>query len=254
MPVVQERRGAAGPRPGGRSVCQPFDRTRRTALFFRNALPTCDALLSLSRAARTTMRPAYSLLGDSAMKLATLIGSLLVALVPGAALAEFTYNNVEVSLIDVELDGPANVDGDGFEVAGSYDLNDRLFLFGEWQDQSLDLGIDGRSLELGAGLKHEINPDLDFVGTLSFVDTQLELGGQSADDDGLALGAGVRSRLGDSFELDALVRYVDFDESGGDTGFAVTGRYYFTRSLAVTFGTDMNDNVDTLRVGFRAEF
>lgn len=188
------------------------------------------------------------------MKRSLLVGSLLAALAPGAAFAEFTYSNVEVNFIDVELDGPANVDGDGFEVSGSYDMSERLFLFGEWQDQSFDFGIDGKSLEFGAGLKHQISPDLDFVGTLSFVDTEVEFGGFSAEDDGLALGGGIRSRLGDSFELDAHLRWVDFDESGSDTGIGVTGRYYFTDSLAVTFGTDMFDNADTLRVGFRAEF
>jgi hypothetical protein len=32
------------------------------------------------------------------------------------------------------------------------------------------------------------------------------------------------------------------------------GRYYFKNKLAVSFGTDLNDDADTLRVGFRAEF
>jgi len=189
------------------------------------------------------------------MKRATLIGALVLALTPGALLAEMRYTNFEVNVIDVELDGSfVNVDGDGFEVSGSYEMNDRLFLFGEWQDQSLDFGIDGKALEFGAGMSHELNPDLDLVGTLSYVDLEVELANFTADDDGLALGGGIRSRVGTSFEIDALLRYVDFDEAGGDTGVAVTGRYYFTPKLAVSFGTDLNDNADTLRVGFRAEF
>lgn len=187
------------------------------------------------------------------MKRTILFSSLLAAMGPGVALAEFTYSNVEVSFIDVELDGAANVEGDGFEIAGSYDLSNRLFLFGEWQDQSFDFDIDGRSLELGAGLKHEINPDLDFVGTLSFMDIELDTGFGSAEDDGLALGGGIRSRLGDSFELDAMLRYIDLDQDS-DTGFSLGGRYYFSQNLALSFGTDMHDNADTLRVGFRAEF
>jgi hypothetical protein len=187
------------------------------------------------------------------MKRSTLVTSLLIALAPAAALAEFNYSNVEVRFIDVELDGPANVDGDGFAISGSYDMSDRWFLHGEWQDQSFDLGIDGQSLEFGAGYKHEINPDLDFVGTLSFLDTEVELGNASIEDDGLALGGGIRSRLGESFEIDAMLRYLDLD-SDSDTGFSLGGRYYFTDSLALSFGTEMYDNVDTLRVGFRAEF
>ena len=188
------------------------------------------------------------------MKRLFLIGSLLAASVPTAVLAEMRYSNFEVSFVDVELDGIANVDGDAWQLAGSYELNSRLFLHGEWQDQSFDFGIDGTALEFGAGLRHALNPSLDLVGTLSYVDVELELAGVTADDDGLALGGGIRSHVSDSFEIDAGLKWVDFDNSGSDTGIEVTGRYYFTDTLAVSFGTDMNDSADTLRVGFRAEF
>ena len=88
-------------------------------------------------------------------------------------------------------------------VGGSYELNDQIHVFGSWQDQSLDFGIDGRSLELGAGYPHGFSDKLDFVGTLSYVDAEVKLGNQTADDDGLALGGGIRSRVGESVELDA---------------------------------------------------
>jgi hypothetical protein len=183
-----------------------------------------------------------------------LIGSLLLALTPGISLAELHYSNFEVSLIDVELDGPGSVDGDGFQIAGAYELNDKFFLLGEWQDQSLDYGIDGTQIELGGGYNHELSPDLDFVGTVSYVDAEVEFAGFSADDDGLALGGGIRSRLGESFEVDAMLNWIDFDEAGSDTGVSATGRYYFNQKMALFFGMDMNDNADTMRIGFRAEF
>jgi hypothetical protein len=188
------------------------------------------------------------------MKRATLIGPLLAAMIPGVSVAEFNYNHAQIALIDVEIDGGPDVDGDGFEISGAYELNDLLFVLGKWQDQSLDFGIDGRVLEFGAGIRHEINPDLDLVGTLSYIDMELDLGPASADDDGLALSGGIRSRVADSVEIDALLRYVDFDDSGGDTGIVVTGRFYFTDTMAVSVGADMNDNADTLSVGFRVEF
>lgn len=189
------------------------------------------------------------------MKSAFVMGALLAAALPGTALAELHYSTFEARLIDVDVDtGAGDVSGDGFSIAGSYEITDKLFLFGEWQDQDFDGGIDGRGLELGAGLSHEIKPDLDFVGTLSLVDQELELGPFSADDDGLALGGGIRTRLAESFELDAMLRYVDMDEAGSDTGIRLGGRYYFTDTMAVSFGMDTNDNADTMHVGFRAEF
>lgn len=188
------------------------------------------------------------------MKRTVLLGSVLAAFVPGVVLADMNYTKFDVSLLDVELDGPAGVDGDGFSLGGSFEVSDRLHVFGEWQDHSLDAGIDGRTIEVGAGITHGFSDTLDFVGTLSYLDSEVKLANLTADDDGLALGGGVRTRLADSFEVDAMLKYVDFDESGGDTGVLVGGRYYFNGSMALGASAEFNDNVDTLRVGFRWEF
>ena len=187
------------------------------------------------------------------MRYTALLGVVLAASVPGVLLADMNYTNLEVSLLDVEQEGP-NVDGDGFELAGSYELGDKIFLFGEWQDHSLDQGVDGRQIELGAGLTHSFSDKLDFVASLSYLDAEVKLGNFTADDDGLALGGGIRSRVADSVELDAGLKYVDFDNAGGDTGFSVGGRYYFNDSMAVGGSAEFNDNADTLRIGFRWEF
>jgi hypothetical protein len=188
------------------------------------------------------------------MKRTALFAAIAAAFVPGVVLADMNYTNFEVSMIDVELDSNVDVDGDGFALAGSYELNDRFHIFGEWQDQSLDFGIDGRSLELGGGYTHSFSSTLDFVGTLSYVDAEVKLGNQTADDDGLAVGGGVRTRLADSFELDASLTLVDFDESGSDTGYSFGGRYYFNDSMALGASVDFTDNADTMRLGFRWEF
>jgi hypothetical protein len=188
------------------------------------------------------------------MKRTALFGAVLAAFGPGLAFADMNYTKFEISMLDVELDSPGNVDGDGFALGGSYELNEKIFLLGEWQDQSLDFGIDGRSLEVGAGYTHGFSDKLDFVGTLSYVDAELKSVNFTADDDGLALGGGIRTRIAQSVELDAGLKYVDFDEAGNDTGFSVGGRYYFNDSMALGGTADFNDNADTLRVSFRWEF
>src|SRR5688572_19233559 len=106
-------------------------------------------------------------LGEVVMKRIALVGTALAALVPNVLLADMNYTNLEVSLLDVEQDSGFSVDGDGFELAGSYELSDRIFLFGEWQDHSLDGGVDGRSIEVGGGLTHGFSDKLDFVASLS---------------------------------------------------------------------------------------
>jgi len=189
------------------------------------------------------------------MKRIALFGSLCL-LAPTALLAQETgpgmsYSAFDVGyLIDVELDGPGNIDGDGFEIGGSYELTDKFYVFGEWQDWSLDAGVDGEQLELGGGFHTPLSNTVDFVATLSYLDAEIGNG----DDDGLGLSGGVRARLSDSFELDGGVRFVDFDEGGNDTGFTVGGRWYFADNMAITARADFFDDVDVLGVGFRVEF
>jgi hypothetical protein len=189
------------------------------------------------------------------MKRIALIGSILCSLAPSAAFAQMRYSAFDASYIDVELDGGiTNVDGDGFEIGGSYELNDKIFLLGKWQDQSLDFGIDGRAIELGAGLHHPLGETVDFVATLTYIDLEVELGNITADDDGLAIGGGIRARVAESFEVDAGLKLVDLDSSGSDTGFNFGGRWYFNETMAIGAAAEFNDNADTLRIGFRAEF
>ena len=83
---------------------------------------------------------------------------------------------------------------------------------------------------------------------------EIGLAGASIDEDGFALGGGIRARLTDAFEVDASLQYVDLDQSGSDTGIKLRGRYYFTDRFAFSLETEFDDDIDTLSLGFRAEF
>jgi len=189
------------------------------------------------------------------MKRTALYGAMMAAFTPNLLLADMNYTLAEVSFVDVELDqGPFDVDGDGFEIAGSYELNEQFFVFGKWQDQDLDFGVDGRTIELGGAYVHSFSDKLDFIGQLSYLDSEVKAGNITADDDGLGLGGGIRARINDDVQLDAGLKYVDFDSSGNDTGFTFGGRYYLNENLAIGASADFNDNADTLRIGVRYEF
>lgn len=189
------------------------------------------------------------------MKLTTLTGTLMLAFVPGAVLADMNYTNFEIGYVDADLDSSfANIDGDGFGLSGSYEIQDNLFVFGQLDELSYDADIDATTYEIGLGLAHAFNEDLDFVGSISYVDAEFDVGPVKVGDDGFALGAGIRSRVAASVEVDAGLRFVDLDQSGSDTGLRLSGRYYFTPSMAASLGADLNDGADTMRLGFRAEF
>ena len=186
-----------------------------------------------------------------------IIGVLVsTLLLPGLAMAEFKYTNIEVNFIDVDFDaGPASVDGDGYRFSGMYLMNPNAFLHGKYEDHDYGFGIDGSVIEFGAGYRHGLSSTLDLIATASYVNAELGVGGLgSVDDDGLGLGGGVRAQVGSSFQVEALLSYVNMDNGGSDTGVDLLGRYYFNDRYAVSVATSFDDNVDTFSVGFRAEF
>lgn len=174
---------------------------------------------------------------------------------PGVAFAQFNYTSAEFNYVDVEIDiGSFDVDGDGFSLAGTYEVAETFFISGSYEDYDLDFGVDGELLRIGGGYFHSLDEDLDFVTTLHFLDAEVSAGNQSADDDGLALAGGIRAQLTDEIQVDALLEYIDMDEGDSDTGIDLRGRYYISPEFAVqlraTFGTD----VETISIGVRGEF
>jgi opacity protein-like surface antigen len=191
------------------------------------------------------------------MKLWTLTGTAAALLtLPALSQAEFNYTTAEANyLLDVEIDGGlANVDGDGLGVGGSFEIADNFFIGGSYEDFDLDFEINGDWLEFGGGYFHELNPDLDFVATLSFVDVELSSPFGSAEDDALALGGGIRTQLSDSIQLDAMLEYYDFDEGDSDTSLDLRGRYYINPEFAVQLRMNLGSDFETIAIGVRGEF
>lgn len=187
------------------------------------------------------------------MRMISTIVLLTVAL-PSISVAQFSYNTIEISLIDVDF-GRASADGDGYEIAGSFDINERLFALASYQDQSLDFGIDGSSFALGIGFHDELGDDLDFVASATLIGSEVKALGFSIDDDGFGIAGGVRGRLADTFQLDALLNWVDLDNSGSDTFISLAGRYYFNEQFAISARTNIgDDNRDIFQLGVRIEF
>ena len=186
------------------------------------------------------------------MKRTPVLVGLLLA--PWLAQADgFNYSYFEGGIASADIDvGPLDVDADGLVIGGSYGITDELYLFGSYEEQDFDFGIDGDVLMLGAGFYTGISQDLDFVADLAYVDAEVSTGFGSADESGYAIRAGIRSRLSDAVELDAGLRYVDIDDS--DTLIGVSGRYYFNESVAVGGAFSDGDNGSTWSVLIRVNF
>jgi predicted RNA-binding protein with TRAM domain len=182
-------------------------------------------------------------------KAVPLVATLTLAL-PGAALAEFSYDFLEGSFVDVEIDD-TSINGDGIRIEGSSQISDAFFIRAEYEDYDFDFGIDGSIFELGGGYFQTLNETLDFVAVGQYVQVEVE----DIDDDGLGIGGGLRTRFGDSIEADAVLNWVDLDNSGSDTYIDLRGRYYFNEQFAVTLKFELgSDSFDTKGIGARFNF
>ncbi|MEZ5557529.1 MAG: outer membrane beta-barrel protein [Pseudomonadales bacterium] len=172
----------------------------------------------------------------------------------GAAYADdMSYTYVEGGYLMTDIDN-VNVDGDGLGIAASAALNEMFFVFGDYATQEFDNNIDYDQFQLGLGGHWPITEVLDVVGTVSYVDAELDAGPANADDSGFGLGLGLRGRLTDVVELEGGINYYDLDDAGDDTQFNVGGRYYFTPAFAVGAGVQMGDDFTTWKISARYEF
>jgi hypothetical protein len=190
------------------------------------------------------------------MFLRTFCGTAATLLIlPGVSQAEFNYTTAEFNYVDVDADiGPVNVDGDGFGIAGTYTVADSFYVGASYEDYDFDYGVDGSVLEIGGGYFHTLQDDLDFIATFSYLEADASAGSQSADDDGFQIGGGIRARLADSVEVDALLELVDMNEGDSDTGIELRGRYYISDEFAVQAKASFGTNFDTISIGVRGEF
>lgn len=167
----------------------------------------------------------------------------------------FSYSFVELGYTSTEIDD-LDVDGDGLGLRGSIEFTDMFHGFASYSDIDLDFDVSATEMEIGAGLAHGISPNVDFVGTVSYLNLEVDLpaGFGSVDDSAFALGAGLRGRVGEQLELTGGLKYAEFDEGGNDTAFNVGARYYFTKMFALGADIGFNEDGTSWTLGGRFDF
>ena len=168
---------------------------------------------------------------------------------------DLNYNYVQATYLDTEIDNRAfDVDGDGLAVSGSVELGDTMFLTAGYAAQEFDFGVDLDQWAIGLGGHLPISDSVDFVGSISYVDAEVDTRFGGTDADGYGASIGIRARVAANVELEGGINYVDLDEAGDDTSFGVGGRYYFTEAFALGAGIELSDDVTGWSVGVRYEF
>ncbi len=178
----------------------------------------------------------------------TLIGGLLLAVAPLAAMAEgLSYSYVELDYLDLDIDNAPS--GDGFAVRGSVGFAGNWFAFADYSDASVDV-IDVENIAVGLGGHFPIGSNVDFVGRVGYTELDLSVPGASISDDGYLLTAGLRGQVS-QFEMEGHVVYTDLSDGGDETAFEVAGRYNFTEMFSAGIAYRMGDDANTLFAGVR---
>lgn len=179
---------------------------------------------------------------------------LSIALSASASAEDFDYSFFSLGYGNIEFDD-VNVDGDGFNVGGSYAINDSYHVFADYSSADLDGGIDATEFGAGIGWHTSLSDAVDLVAGLSYEYVELDASGfGSVDDNGFGLGVGLRFAASEALELNAGINYVDLSDSGDDTGFSVGGLYDLSDAFSVGLGGSWSDDTSSYTLSGRFYF
>lgn len=161
-----------------------------------------------------------------------------------ARATDFNYNFVEGAYESTDLDGP---DADIYRLSGSYALNPRLNVVGEYAKGDVDNPLGGNDFDLeefavGVEFNTGIAAATDLTANAKIVNQDVDVAG---DDTGYGFGIGVRHRLMDKVEVDANIDYIDVHDED-DTRLKLGARYYLNE--AISAGVDYSKSVEDTEV------
>ena len=162
---------------------------------------------------------------------------------------ELSYSYLDPAYITTDIDG--------FALRGSLEVTDQFFGWAGYTTQSTEVfgeDLDYTTMSIGGGYAWPLSPTADIYGRLGYVKAEVDYAGFDADDDGFLLGAGLRARVAQEFELEGGLNYMDFSDSGDDTSVYAAGRWYFTPSFAAGLEAELGNDATTYGIGVRWNF
>ncbi|MBM0107775.1 hypothetical protein JM946_23825 [Steroidobacter sp. S1-65] len=159
-----------------------------------------------------------------------------------------SYRYVDVAHFpEAEIDANGfDEDGDGLQLRGSLPVYQNIFALAEFQDLSLDNGIDATRFMVGAGGHWALGGNLDLIARGGVVQYEVDIGRFDDDDTGLFAGVRLRTIVAPKVEIEGGVEHLAVDVAGidGDTYLIGEGRYNFTPQFSVgaliTLGGDVS--------------
>ena len=195
---------------------------------------------------------------------------LLSVLVNGAFLVssanaqdpDISYTYVDIGYVNMDADDVlgVDVDGDGWGVRGSAAIHPNIHLIGGYSGIGLDDDIDLTAWDVGIGYNYSVADNTSLFATVAYVDGEAEKGSFSEDDNGYALGAGVRYMLVtdfirasvlDGIEFQGGIDYVDLGDIGDDTSLSAGVLFHVNSFLGIGIGGSWGSDVNSYVAGLR---
>lgn len=186
---------------------------------------------------------------------------LLLALLPGMALAEQPPGEIRYDFLDLGVTfGEVDTVGDDVDftavgVSGSWGFHENFALFAGLGAGEIDTfgDVDTTELTVGINPHFPITDKVDIVIPVALEWADYDGRGFSDDDMGYSVGVGIRALPSPALEFGAGVRYVDiFDD--GTTTFGANVRWHINHLISVGAGGDFGDDVAALLLNARFSF
>ena len=172
------------------------------------------------------------------------VHGIAIAQTTGEQGAGLSYTYAELRFVDVDANS-----GDGLRINGSYELENNWLIVGGVTALDFNNNVDVTIVEVGGGYVWHYSEDFDLLGTLRFVQADIDNPGGGDDDTGFAFSAGTRGLLAPQFEIRGFVHHIRLDDS--DTYLELAGDYYFTERFAAGLSVEFAGDTDTITIGAR---
>ena len=171
---------------------------------------------------------------------------------------DISYNYIELGYQKIDIDDPGfgfDVDGDGFGIAGSFEVGESAFVEVSYSQADFDIGIETIDLDeiaAGIGWHTTMSNNSDFYALLQYIRAEASLTGfDSIDEDGIGFEIGVRGMVTDNIELAGSIAYVDLGDAGDGTSFGAQMLYEFTENFAAGVFLDFEEDASSYGAGVR---